>query len=81
LDYFDLILAMDKSNLRDMQSMARNADQRSKLRLMREFDPQAENPEVPDPYYGGMSGFHNVFDILMRSSRGLLQELKPSIKK
>ena len=81
LDYFDVVLAMDRSNLRDMQHMAKNDAQKKKLFLMRDFDPQADSPEVPDPYYGGMNGFYEVFDILMRSSRGLLNELKPSIQK
>jgi protein-tyrosine phosphatase len=58
---FDLILAMDKQNLLDLQSLARNDDERNKVKLV------LGDADVPDPYYGGDEGFENVFNLLNRS--------------
>ena len=60
-DRFDLILAMDKQNLLDLQSLARNDDERNKVKLV------LGDADVPDPYYGGEAGFENVFHLLNRS--------------
>ncbi len=71
---FDLILAMDIANLRDLQRM-RPANTRAELDLyLRRFE-LAED-EVPDPYYGGSEGFEHVLDLLERASDALLIELK-----
>jgi protein-tyrosine phosphatase len=44
---------------------------------MREFDPEAHGDiAVPDPWYGGPSGFENVYEIIERSVRGLLDALE-----
>ncbi|MFC3861109.1 low molecular weight protein-tyrosine-phosphatase [Deinococcus antarcticus] len=64
----DIILAMDAQNLADAQRMAPpNAE--AKVRLMRDFDPQAPGQDVPDPYYGGPQGFEQMFTMLERSAR------------
>jgi protein-tyrosine phosphatase len=77
LDYFDLIVAMDLENMADLKSMARTPEQRSKIRLLREFGPQGNrNAAVPDPYYGGIHGFEEVYRIVERSVEGLLNELE-----
>ena len=60
-DRFDLILAMDKQNLLDLQSLARNDNERNKVKLV------LGDADVPDPYYGGEAGFENVFHLLNRS--------------
>ncbi|MDD1507991.1 low molecular weight protein-tyrosine-phosphatase [Pseudomonas sp. CNPSo 3701] len=71
---FDLILAMDGANLRDLQRM-RPANARAELDLyLRRFE-LAED-EVPDPYYGGSEGFEHVLDLLEQASDALLIELK-----
>ncbi|MDI6401953.1 low molecular weight protein-tyrosine-phosphatase [Balneolaceae bacterium ANBcel3] len=79
-EYFDLILAMDKENLRDLHQLDRKKQFREKIMLMRAFDPMPENKEVPDPYYGGIHGFENVFQMVMRSCEQLLALLKPHIR-
>ncbi len=77
LDTFDLIIAMDLENKADIDALARKPGQRSKVRLLREFDPQAQGAvAVPDPWYGGPSGFEDVYDIIERSVDGLLQDLE-----
>lgn len=71
---FDLILAMDSANLRDLQRI-RPPQARAELDLyLRRFE-LAED-EVPDPYYGGSEGFEHVLDLLEQASDALLIELK-----
>lgn len=72
---FDLLLAMDRANLRDLQTIARRYGFETDLRLMREFDSHGTGEDVPDPYYGGPDGFRDVADMLERSCRGLLRHL------
>lgn len=79
LEEFDLILAMDFQNFTDILEMDRKEKYKEKISLMRNFDP-VESGNVPDPYYGGLQGFENVFQILNRSCTALLEELKPLIK-
>jgi protein-tyrosine phosphatase len=75
--HYDLILAMDTENRDFLKHLAKNEEERSKVRLMREFDPDGgPNASVPDPYYGGIEGFEEVYMILERSTRGLLENLE-----
>jgi protein-tyrosine phosphatase len=79
LDEFDWIIAMDQENARAIRRMADGRDLDTKLRLMREFDPQAGGDlDVPDPYYGGPDGFERTFEIVERSVRSLIDELSES---
>ncbi|MEN8721432.1 MAG: low molecular weight protein-tyrosine-phosphatase [Alphaproteobacteria bacterium] len=68
---FDLILAMDKDNLADLQRIAPD-DGRADLRMMLDYAPQFDSREVPDPYYGGEDGFDQVLDMLEEAVDGLL---------
>lgn len=73
----DLIIVMDKNNHRILTSMAEDQDQLNKIRMMREFDPQGDGDlDVPDPYYGGVEGFQETFQIVKRSCAGLLEVLE-----
>jgi protein-tyrosine phosphatase len=74
---FDLIIPMDLENKADIERLARQAEQRPKVHLLREFDPDADGHiAVPDPWYDGPRGFENVYDIIERSVRGLLNALE-----
>jgi protein-tyrosine phosphatase len=76
---FDLIVAMDASNLRDLRALAPSQDGRAKVRLLREFDPASaggRDLDVPDPYYGGEDGFGTVFELVRAASQGLLEEIR-----
>jgi protein-tyrosine phosphatase len=75
---FDLIVAMDDANLRDLERLAERSGGDAELRLFREFDEEAapHDREVPDPYYGGDAGFEIVFQMVDRASRGLLAHLE-----
>lgn len=73
-EQFDLILAMDASNVSALHRLA-PAAQRSKIKLFRDLDPEAPGEDVPDPYYGGADGFDHVLDIVTRTGRAWLEEL------
>lgn len=79
MDYFDLILAMDSNNLNDLQELTHLEEHRLKIRLMRTYDPHGSG-DVPDPYYDTMDGFEQVFHMLDRSCKTLLEELKPKVQ-
>jgi len=76
-DRFDLLVAMDRENLRNLLAIAPDAAAREKVRLLREFDPAARGDlDVPDPYYGGADGFDEVLDLVEGACRGLLDEVR-----
>ncbi|MCP4521132.1 MAG: low molecular weight phosphotyrosine protein phosphatase [Cytophagales bacterium] len=69
---FDYILAMDESNLKNINRL-KPTNPKAKVFLMREFDELVEQDKnVPDPYYGGIEGFEEVYQMLTRSSKTLL---------
>lgn len=72
---FDYIFVMDKNNLHDVLFLDRKERHGNKVRLFREFDPQPQDYQVPDPYFGGRQGFENVFEIVQRTARRLLERL------
>ncbi|TVP55964.1 MAG: low molecular weight phosphotyrosine protein phosphatase [Gemmatimonadales bacterium] len=77
---FDLILAMDRSNLQELQQIRDELTEdeaTAELRLFREFDPEAHGDlEVPDPYFGGPGGFDTVYAMVLRGCRELLTEFE-----
>jgi protein-tyrosine phosphatase len=76
---YDLILAMDEENRRDLLSVAPDDDARAKVRMLREFDPEsaaAGDLDVPDPYFGGDEGFDHVLDLVEAATRGLVERLR-----
>ena len=72
LEYFDLILAMDKSNHYEITSLDLQRQYQHKVKLICEFATQHDDREVPDPYYGGQEGFNYVIDLLFDACEGLL---------
>jgi len=79
LEHYDLVLAMDRQNLRNVRNLDRKNRFEERIGLMRSFDPKPDDGEVPDPYYGGMQGFENVFQVLKRSCERLLDQLEQQI--
>jgi protein-tyrosine phosphatase len=77
LDRFDLLLATDRSNLRNLERMARGRPGLTgRIRLLRSFDPQApRDAEVPDPYGGGPAEFGRAYNLIQAATRGLVAEL------
>ena len=70
---FDLVIAMDRENLRDLRQLA-GADHEHVL-LMSEFLSPDWPREVPDPYYGGPHGFETVLDMVEAASPAILSRL------
>ena len=68
---FDLILAMDRANLRELESL-KPAGANAQLKLFMEYAPGSVVLEVPDPYYGDAAAFEVVLDLCAAASRGLL---------
>jgi protein-tyrosine phosphatase len=78
---FDLIIAMDSSNERELRRLAPDARSREKVRLLREFDPASarlDDLDVPDPYYEGKHGFELVLDQVQAACAGLLEQARVS---
>ncbi|WP_040279951.1 low molecular weight protein-tyrosine-phosphatase [Psychroserpens damuponensis] len=63
-DTFDYIYVMDQSNFENVIKLARNTNDMAKVKLILEVDTATLDKQVPDPYYGGNSGFENVFQLL-----------------
>ncbi len=73
-DQFDLIFAMDRSNLNDILKLAENEMQKGKVKLLlSECDNDLE--EVPDPYYGGSDGFEYVYRLIDEACETLAERL------
>jgi len=72
---FDLILAMDRDNLEELEAI-RPAESRARVQLFLEYAPELGRTEVPDPYYGDARGFEEVLNLSAAASRGLIAALQ-----
>lgn len=72
LETYDLILAMDSSNYRDIVSLTQDESEKSKVKLLLNYSFPNENRAVPDPYYHG--GFQSVFDMIETAIDVLIEE-------
>lgn len=74
-DNFDFIYVMDRSNYQNVLRLARNDQDKKKVKLiLNELYPN-ENMDVPDPYYGGNDGFKNVYELLNDACDIIAQKL------
>jgi protein-tyrosine phosphatase len=73
-DRHDLVLALDRSNLADLQALAA-PDHTGKVRLLMSFDSSAGVTDVPDPYYGGPEGFDHALSLIEGACRGVLDHV------
>jgi len=78
LDYFDQVLAMDKSNLDNLRRMA-TPEQQERLGLFMDYAKNFDDDEVPDPYYGLGHGFDLVLDMVEDASLGLIEDIKKKL--
>lgn len=75
-DEFDLILVMDKSNLRNVVALASTDEQKDKVKLLREFDVNAgSDAEVPDPYSHPIDAYYEVLDMVEAACDGVVEFL------
>lgn len=72
---YDYILAMDQDNLSALQLHC-PPEHRYKLRLYMDFAPELKTRDVPDPYYGGQTGFEQVLDLVETAAEGLLRHIR-----
>jgi low molecular weight phosphotyrosine protein phosphatase len=77
---FDYILAMDASNLRDLQRAQQKVNSgsirsKAKVMLFGEFSGNSKAEQVGDPYYGEDDGFEEVYEQVSRFSKRFLQEV------
>ena len=68
-DDFDLILAMDATNLADLERL-RPPGARAEARL---FDP--EGGDIPDPYHGGHADYEHALDLIEAAAARLIAGL------
>lgn len=74
---FDLLLAMDADNLRNMLRLAPTPAHARKARLIMDQAPDHPLREVPDPYFGGDAGFDEVHDMLHSACNSLIHGIDP----
>lgn len=76
--HFDLILAMDRQNLAALERLC-PLPYLGKVRLFLEYGSSGEISEVPDPYYGNLSGFERVLDLCEDAVQGLLADIRRAV--
>ncbi len=73
---FDYVLAMDRDNLEHLKVLCQDLELRGRIQLLMDYAPHLPEREVPDPYYGGPSGFERVMDLIEEASEGLLLDIR-----
>ena len=69
----DLVLAADRGHLRELKAMT---DDPEKVALLRSFDPDADDHDLPDPYFGPDSGWDDVLTMTVAAVPGVLDEIR-----
>lgn len=72
---FDVIVAMDRMNLRDLIELAPSREAQAKIRLFRTYDPAADDDVVPDPFGGRDEEYEETIRIVRAAAEGLIDEL------
>jgi len=85
LAWADVVLVMDRANLRDVRAVAQRTGVDTPVMLFRSFDPVTEraerdHAEVPDPYYGGPEGFADVVEMCRRTARAIISDLETVLR-
>jgi protein-tyrosine phosphatase len=73
---FDLIYAMDNSNLKDILQLAPDENSKNKVHLILNEVYSNKNMDVPDPYYGGIDGFEKVYNMLDTACSIIAEKIK-----
>ena len=76
LERFDLIVTMDESNLTDVRRLDPSGQHHAKIRPLVGYCSRHQDLRVPDPYYGGQSGFDEVIRLLEDGCQGILDAVK-----
>ena len=72
---------MDRGHVQELRARC-PPHYRGRIHLMREWDGEGKGErDVPDPYYDNEAAFERVYELLMASCRGLLENLRPKLGK
>ncbi len=75
-NHFDLLLAMDDANLRNMRKLAPDAELARKAHAVMEYARHHGEHEVPDPYWGGAADYQHVYELLKDALKGVLDDVQ-----
>jgi len=78
-DEFDFIFAMDQSVFNSLNSLTKNSTQFKKLHLFLEYAGFNPGAEVPDPYYGEMDGFDQVYKLVDDACQKIIKKWYPEL--
>ncbi|WP_100365739.1 low molecular weight protein-tyrosine-phosphatase [Diaminobutyricimonas aerilata] len=79
-DDLDLVIVFDRSQERTLKSWATTEQDRSKVQLLLDFDPESAASEVPDPYYSDAALFDTVLGMIERACTALYRQIEPGIR-
>ncbi|WP_079435612.1 low molecular weight protein-tyrosine-phosphatase [Zoogloea sp. LCSB751] len=77
---FDLLLAMDREHFQYLRDKAPEGA-RHKVRMFMSYARTSRRDDVPDPYYGGATGFDAVLDMCEDAMQGLVEEILPEVNR
>lgn len=77
----DLVIALDRENRKDLRRLAPTREDADGVRLLLDFDQNAETEDVPDPYFGDAAGFDNVLDMIEQACGGLVTHLSDELER
>lgn len=78
-EHTDLVVALDRSHVRTLRALARDDEDRAKIRLLRSFDPEASAAgllDVDDPYFGGREDFELTYIAVVAANLGLIAHVR-----
>ena len=75
-DEFDIIYVMDSSNYQNIVNMTDAPEKLLKVKLILNEVYPNDNRSVPDPYYGGDSGFENVYTMLNKACNRIIEKIR-----
>jgi protein-tyrosine phosphatase len=76
LDYYDFVIAMDFDNYTNIMKLSSKNEHHEKIFMMRNFTHKDQNLPIPDPYYGNMEHFEEVYEMLKEDCNNLLKQIK-----
>ena len=76
----DLIVALDRTHERVLREWAHTEEDEGKVILLLSYDHDADDLDVPDPYYADETAFDEVLAMIERASRGLFRQLEPAVR-
>ena len=73
-DKYDQIFVMDQANMRDVLFMARNADDKKKVKKIMSVVEGKKNVNIPDPYYGRYEDFEKAYLLLEEACEAIANQ-------